>query len=101
VEVIVIHYVIETIEIPVEKSTEQDYIYCARIHNPDKEESEGMVKAVYKENSFNPLGSIDLQEGEMVDIEIHRGSVVDKLYGSFSIKDTRLIEKLAESHDLE
>lgn len=85
-----------------ERSTEQNYIYCGRrLNTPDKEESEDMVKAVYKENSLIPLGSIDLQEGEMVDIEIHRGSVVDKLYGSFSIKDTKLIEELAESHDLE
>ena len=60
-----------------------------------------MVKAIYKDNYLFLNESLDLYEGEMVDIEIHRGSIVDQLYGSFTIKDTKLIEELAESYALE
>jgi predicted DNA-binding antitoxin AbrB/MazE fold protein len=60
-----------------------------------------MVKAVYKEKTLILQDYFDLTEGEIVDVEINRGSIVDKLYGSFSITDIKLIEEIAESDELE
>lgn len=60
-----------------------------------------MVKAVYKEKTLILQDYFDLTEGEIVDVEINRGSIVDKLYGSISITDITLIEEIAESDALE
>ncbi len=46
------------------------------------------TKAVYKDGILKPLGKLDLEEGEEVDIEIR--SAVKRTYGMFKVDPKRV-----------
>ena len=60
-----------------------------------------MVKAIFRDNMFIIQEKLDLFEGEVVEIEIRKESIVDKFCGSFNIADVHLIEEIAESNEFE
>ncbi|NLV26837.1 MAG: DUF104 domain-containing protein [Methanomicrobiales archaeon] len=60
-----------------------------------------MVKAIFRDNMFIVQEKMDLFEGEVVEIEIRKESIVDKFCGSFHITDVHLIEEIAESDEFE
>ena len=60
-----------------------------------------MVKAIFRDNMFIIQEKLDLFEGEVVEIEIRKESIVDKFCGSLHIIDVHLIEEISESDEFE
>lgn len=56
-----------------------------------------MVKAIYRDNSFQLIEPVNLKEGDEVEIRILPVSEIKKLKGAFCIGGTRAIEDIIES----
>ena len=59
-----------------------------------------LVKAIYENNTLKPLEKLDLEEGDMVEIEV-RKSPVDQLYGIIKIENREWLDEIIESPDIE
>lgn len=59
-----------------------------------------LVKAVYENNVLKPLEKLDLEEGDVVEIEVKK-SPVDELYGIIKIQNRDWLDEIIESPDLE
>ncbi len=59
-----------------------------------------LVKAIYENNVLKPLEKLDLEEGDVVEIEV-KNSPVDQLYGLIKIQNKEWLDEIIESPDLE
>jgi predicted DNA-binding antitoxin AbrB/MazE fold protein len=59
-----------------------------------------LVKAIYENNVLKPLEKLDLEEGDIVEIEVKK-SPVDQLYGLIKIQNKEWLDEIIESPDLE
>lgn len=59
-----------------------------------------LVKAIYENNVLKPLEKLDLEEGDVVEIEVKK-SPVDQLYGLIKIQNKEWLDEIIESPDLE
>ncbi len=59
-----------------------------------------LVKAIYENNVLRPLEKLDLEEGDVVEIEVKK-SPVDQLYGLIKIQNKEWLDEIIESPDLE
>jgi predicted DNA-binding antitoxin AbrB/MazE fold protein len=59
-----------------------------------------LVKAIYENSVLKPLEKLDLEEGDVVEIEVKR-SPVDQLYGLIKIQNKEWLDEIIESPDLE
>lgn len=57
-----------------------------------------MIKAIYHNNVFRPLDPVHLNDGEEVELEIHKQSKVKQLVGAIKISDLRVIDDIIESN---
>ena len=58
------------------------------------------IKTVYRNNVLRPLGKLDLEEGEEVEIEL-KSNPIKKLEGIIKISNRKWVEEIIESPDLE
>jgi len=58
------------------------------------------VKAIYENKVLKPLEKLDLEDGEVVDIEIRRDAV-DRLGGLVKISRRDWLDEVVESPELE
>lgn len=58
-----------------------------------------LVKAIYENNVLKPLEKLDLEEGDVVEIEVKK-SPVDQLYGLIKIQNKEWLDEIIESPDL-
>jgi predicted DNA-binding antitoxin AbrB/MazE fold protein len=58
-----------------------------------------LVKAVYENSVLRPLEKLDLNEGDMVEIEVKRDAV-DRLGGLVKISQRDVVDEIIESHEL-
>ena len=56
-----------------------------------------MVKAVFRNNVFQPLDPVNLHDGDEVELIIEEPSEIKKMVGDFAIKDINIIEDIIES----
>lgn len=54
-----------------------------------------LVKAIYENNVLKPLEKLDLEEGDVVEIEVKK-SPVDQLYGIIKIPKKEWVNELIE-----
>ena len=58
-----------------------------------------LVKAVYENSVLRPLEKLDLNEGDMVEIEVKRDAV-DRLGGLVKISQRDVVDEIIESPEL-
>ncbi len=58
------------------------------------------MKAIYKDNVLRPLKKLDLQEGEVVEINMISTSLAKKFQGTIKLPDQKIIEEIAECDDI-
>jgi len=58
-----------------------------------------LVKAVYENSVLRPLEKLDLNEGDMVEIEVKRDAV-DRLGGLIKISQRDVVDEIIESPEL-
>ena len=58
-----------------------------------------LVKAVYENSVLRPLEKLDLNEGDMVEIEVKRDAV-DRLGGLVRISQRDVVDEIIESPEL-
>lgn len=58
------------------------------------------VKAVYENSVLKPLERLDLNDGDLVEIEVKKNPV-DQLYGIIKIQNKQWLDEIIESADLE
>ena len=58
------------------------------------------MKAIYKDNVLKPLKKLDLQEGEVVEINMISTSLAKEFQGTIKLSDQKLIEEIAECDDI-
>jgi predicted DNA-binding antitoxin AbrB/MazE fold protein len=58
-----------------------------------------LVKAVYENSHLRPLEKLDLNEGDMVEIEVKRDAV-DRLGGLVKISQRDVVDEIIESPEL-
>ncbi len=58
-----------------------------------------LVKAVYENSVLRPLEKLDLNEGDMVEIEVKRDAV-DRLGGLVKISQKDIVDEIIESPEL-
>jgi len=56
-----------------------------------------IIEAIYENGVFKPLEKVDLREGERVRLKVEEISVVDRVFGILSGKDT--LKALRELED--
>jgi predicted DNA-binding antitoxin AbrB/MazE fold protein len=56
-----------------------------------------MVRAVYRDNTFHLIDSVNLENGDEVEIAIIPDSQVKKIVGVFQIGDIGTIDEIIES----
>jgi len=56
-----------------------------------------IIEAIYENGVFRPLEKVDLREGERVRLKVEEISVVDRVFGILSGKDT--LKALRELED--
>jgi predicted DNA-binding antitoxin AbrB/MazE fold protein len=59
-----------------------------------------LVKAVYENSVLRPLERLDLNEGDMVEIEVKKDAV-DRLGGLVKISQRDVVDEIIESPELE
>ncbi len=59
-----------------------------------------LVKTIYENNVLRPLEKLDLEEGDVVEIEVKR-SPVDQLHGLIKIQNQEWLDELIESPELD
>ncbi len=59
-----------------------------------------LVKAIYENDVLMPLEKLDLEEGEMVEIEVKKDAV-DRLGGLIKISRKDVVDEIIESPELE
>lgn len=59
-----------------------------------------LVKAIYENNVLRPLEKLDLEEGDVVEIEVKKDAV-DRLGGLVKISRKDLVDEIIESPELE
>lgn len=62
--------------------------------------SRTIVRAKYEDGVLKPLETLDLRDGEIVEIEV-RVNPVDRLAGLIRIDDEKILDEIIESSDLE
>ncbi len=62
--------------------------------------SRNIVRAKYEDVVLKPLETLDLRDGEIVEIEV-RVNPVDRLAGLIRIDDDKILDEIIESSDLE
>lgn len=60
-----------------------------------------MVRAVYRDNTFHLIDSVNLENGDEVEIAIIPDSQVKKIVGVFQIGDIGTIDEIIESDSFE
>jgi predicted DNA-binding antitoxin AbrB/MazE fold protein len=58
-----------------------------------------LVKAVYENSVLRPLEKLDLNEGDMVEIEVKRDAV-DRLGGLVKISQRDVVDEIIESPEM-
>jgi predicted DNA-binding antitoxin AbrB/MazE fold protein len=58
------------------------------------------VKAIYENSVLRPLEKLDLNDGDLVEIEAKKNPV-DQLYGIIKIQNKQWLDEIIESPDLE
>lgn len=60
-----------------------------------------IIKAIVRNNSIIFNETINIPDGEEVEVIVRGAQVIDDMYGAFKISDLSIIEELAESDDFE
>jgi len=59
-----------------------------------------LVKAIYENSVLRPLERLDLEDGDLVEIEVKKNPV-DQLYGIIKVQNKQWLDEIIESPDLE